>query len=83
MKDHAETARRKLAANINANPKTRDELEAEHGQGNVFDTKELAQTFIVVGFAAPVVVVQRKSDGQRGSLFFQHQPRFYYAFQPE
>jgi hypothetical protein len=83
MKDRAEIESRKLAASINANPKTREELEAEHGQGNVFDTKELAQQFIVLGFAAPVVVVRRKSDGQRGSLFYQHQPRFYYGFKED
>jgi hypothetical protein len=83
MKDHADIQRRKLAASINANPKTRDELEAEHGPGNVWSTKELARDFIVIGFAAPVVAVRRKIDGQRGSLFFQHEPRLYYAFQPE
>ncbi len=83
MKDHADIERRKLAATINANPRTRGELEAEHGQGDVWDTRELARDFIVVGFAAPVVVVRRKTDGQRGSLFFQHEPRLYFSFQPE
>ena len=81
MNDPTDAARRKMAANINANPKTREELEAEHGAGNVWDTEELARDFIVIGFAAPVVVVQRKSDGSKGSLFFQHHPRFYFAFQ--
>jgi hypothetical protein len=42
---------------------------------------ELAAEFEVIGFAAPLVVVRRRSDGKKGSLFFQHSPRFYYAWQ--
>jgi hypothetical protein len=34
------------------------------------------------GFKAPLVVVRRKSDGKKGSLEFQHQPRFYFGFSP-
>ncbi len=30
---------------------------------------------------APYVVVRRKSDGQKGSLEFQHHPRYYFRFQ--
>jgi hypothetical protein len=29
---------------------------------------------------APFVVVRRKADGVKGSLMFQHMPRFYYGF---
>jgi len=39
------------------------------------------KNFDVLGFMAPVVVVRRKSDGQKGSLFFQHHPRFYFGFE--
>ena len=39
--------------------------------------------FEVIGFAAPLVVVKRKSDGQKGSLFFQADPRFYFAFEAD
>jgi hypothetical protein len=46
----------------------------------VFDTSELSQHFEVLGFAAPLVIVKRKYDGKRGSLFFQHTPRFYFNF---
>ena len=31
---------------------------------------------------APLVVVRRKSDGVKGSLMFQHSPRFYFGFEP-
>jgi len=55
-------------------------LERQYGQ--VWDTSELQRDFSVEGFGAPFVVVRRKSDGQRGSLQFQHQPRFYFDFTP-
>ena len=79
--DPTEAIRRQQLAEINANPGSREALEAEHGQ--VWSTTELSQDFEVLGFAAPLVVVRRKSDGRKGSLYFQHSPRFYFGFQPE
>ena len=58
----------------------RAKLEQEHGQ--VWTTVEMSEDFDVTGFAAPFVVVTRKSDGQKGTLKFTHQPRFYFSFQP-
>lgn len=81
MSDPTETIRRQQVAAINADPGTREYLEAKHGE--VFDTSELQATFTVLSFLAPYVVVQRKSDGVRGTLMFQHSPRLYYRFQPE
>jgi len=78
--DPTETIRRRQLAEINTQPGSREALEAEHGQ--VWDTQELARDFQVEGFLAPYVVVRRKSDGQRGSLMFQHNPRFYFGFEP-
>lgn len=78
MNDPTETARRELLAQVNAQPGSREALEAEHGP--VWDTGELARDFDVLGFAAPLVVVRRKSDGTMGSIFFQHAPRFYFGF---
>ena len=80
MNDETETIRRQQLAEINAQPGSREALEAEHGQ--VWDTHELSQDFDVLGFMAPYIVVCRKSDRQKGSLMFQHNPRFYFAFQP-
>lgn len=80
MTDPTETIRRRQLAEINTQPGSREALEAEHGQ--VWDTQELARDFQVEGFLAPYVVVRRKSDGQRGSLMFQHNPRFYFGFEP-
>lgn len=47
----------------------------------MWDTTELAE-FVIIGFMAPILVVQRKADGVKGTLEFQHQPRFYFNFQP-
>jgi hypothetical protein len=81
MSDPTESFRRQRVAEINAEPGSRPALEAQFGQ--VWDTADLARDFVVTGFMAPYVVVRRKSDGVRGSLEFQHQPRFYFNFQPE
>lgn len=80
MSDPTESARRELLAEINAQPGSREALEAEHGQ--IWDTRQLSQDFEVIGFGAPLVVVRRRSDGVKGSLMFQHNPRFYFCFQP-
>ena len=79
MSDPTESIRREMLEQINAVPGSREALEVEHGQ--VWDTNQLGEDFDVIGFAAPLVVVRRRSDGKRGSLFFQHNPRFYYGFQ--
>jgi len=78
MSDATEVVRRHRLVEINADPGSREALEAEHGQ--VWDTSELSTDFDVLGFMAPFVVVNRKSDGQKGSLEFQHRPRFYFNF---
>jgi len=44
------------------------DLAAEKGQ--TWTTEELTANFEVVGFAAPFVVVKRRSDGTVGSLEF-------------
>ena len=80
MNDETESLRRLQLAEINAQPGSREALEAEHGQ--VWDTQQLGQDFTVEGFLAPYVIVRRKADGQRGSLLFQHHRRFYFSFEP-
>jgi len=81
MKDPTENIRRALVAEINHAPGSREALEAKHGQ--VWDTVQMTQDFSVSGFMAPLVVVTRKSDGARGTLYFQHGPRFYFNFSPD
>ena len=60
------------------NSNERKELEKVYGQ--VWDTQELQRDFSVQGFLAPCVSVTRKSDGVKGTLEFQHMPRFYFNF---
>ena len=46
-------------------------------------TDQMTAEFEVEGFAAPFVVVRRKSDGKRGSLEFTHSPRRYFGFRED
>lgn len=78
--DQAEAIRRDQVQEINRQPSEREALEAKHGK--VWTTDEMREEFEAVGFAAPLIVVRRKSDGKLGSLYFQHNPRFYYGFEP-
>jgi hypothetical protein len=78
MPDKTEPLRRQRLAEINAQPGSREALEAQYGR--VWDTTQLSQDFEVIGFMAPFVVVRRKTDGVKGSLEFQHSPRYYWGF---
>lgn len=80
MTDPTEAIRREMLAEINAAPGSREALEAKYGQ--VWTTDEMTKEFEAIGFLAPLVVVRRRSDGRKGSLEFQHSPRFYYGFKP-
>jgi len=81
MCDETETIRRQMVSEINSEPGSRADLESKHGQ--VWDTDQMCRDFEAIGFAAPLIVVRRRSDRVRGSLMFQHHPRFYFNFQPE
>ena len=80
MSDPTETIRRQRLAEINLVPGSREALEAAYGQ--VWDTDQLSEEFEAIGFMAPLIVVRRRADGVKGSLEFQHSPRFYFGFQP-
>lgn len=43
-------------------------------------TDEMLNDFNVLAFSAPFVIVERKSDNKKGSLMFQHSPRYYFSF---
>jgi len=59
--DATEDIRRKLLVQVNASPSERAALESQHGR--VWDAKELAAEYAVMGFMAPFAVVRRKADG--------------------
>jgi hypothetical protein len=49
---------------------------------DAINTEQLREQYDVEGFAAPFVVVTRKSDGVRGLMEFTHSPRWYFNFEP-
>jgi hypothetical protein len=79
MADPTEQLRRERIVEINLVPGSREALEVKYGQ--VWSTDELVEEFEVVGFMAPMVVVRRRQDRAKGSMEFQHSPRFYFGFQ--
>lgn len=83
MADITEGIRKTMTDVINAAPAERKALEVAFGKDNVWDTKELQETFEVMGFAAPYCVVKKKSTGEKGAVMFQHMPRFYFGFEPK
>lgn len=70
--------RRKKTCKVAPPPKTRAELGKEHGQ--VWTTAELAHEFIVTAIIGTEVVVRRKADNVVGTLTYQNDPRYYFAF---
>jgi hypothetical protein len=78
MIDVTEEPRRKMVAAINSDPGERAALEAKHGE--VYDTEEMSALFEVEGFMAPFTIVRRKADGAKGTMMFQHMPRYYFGF---
>lgn len=81
MSDETESIRRQRLAEINAEPGSREALEAQHGQ--VWSTDQVREEFEILGFMAPYIVVRRRSDGVKESLEFQHNPRLYFNWQPD
>ena len=82
MTDDTAELRRAMASILNLAPAaTKAEAECWYG-GQVWDTEELQAEFRVLAFAAPFVFVERKADGQPGSMVFTHLPRWYFHFQP-
>ena len=79
--DPTEEIRKVATERINAQMAEREDLEVTYGQ--VWDTKQLQEDFTVHSFLAPFVYVTRKTDGVRGTLAFQHMPRYYFSFEPE
>lgn len=84
-----ECERLKMAAEINARDTAGPELDPavvravlEQEHGCVWDSFTLARDFEVEAFSPPLVVAVRRSDGVKGTLVYQHEPRFYWGFEP-
>jgi hypothetical protein len=78
MHHDTEDARRALIDDMPA-----ELMDRVNSGEQVWTTEQMRDDFTVLGFQAPFVVVTRKADGARGSLMFTHQPRFYFAWQPD
>jgi hypothetical protein len=74
--DPTEEIRRQEQAELNSAAAEREVLEKTHGK--VWSTDELRADFEVLGFMAPYVVARQRSTGKKGSLQFQHSPRYYF-----
>jgi hypothetical protein len=89
MEDETEFPRRIIQAQIHSeiesdNPmRERARLQVKYGIDNVWDTDEVSRVFEITGFFAPFCGATRKSDNVKGSLEFQHHPRFYFNFEPK
>lgn len=79
MNDPTKMGRKILTKAINSDVKELEALTAKYG--TVWSTGGLTKEFIVDSFKAPYVFVTRKSDGVKGTLLFQHSPRYYFDFQ--
>ena len=76
--DAAEEIRRHEVARLNRRKAEREQLEQVYGQ--VWDTDELWKQFEVLGFMAPFVKVRDLDTRERGTLKFQHDPRYYFSW---
>ena len=87
MTDPTEPVRRIMVNTINSEAESnskdseRKRLEAIHGQ--VWDTSELSQEFVVKRFMAPYVVCVNKETSKKGTMLFQHSPRFYFLWKED
>ena len=80
MQDPTEQTRREMIAF--GEPEA-DAVEAIMQGEQRWTTEELERDFKVISFMAPYVVVQRRSDGAKGTLEFTHHPRMYFGWRPD
>ena len=78
--DHTEEMRRHAMKVMKDEPASFQDLVARFGADNVWTTEQVRKLFEITSFMAPYCTCVRKSDGQVGSLIFQHSPRFYFNF---
>ena len=84
--DETEPFRREAVAKINSQVESNDadkeraRLEAKYGK--VYDTKEVSAEFEIEGFMAPYIVCTSRRTKEKGTMEFQHDPRFYFNFRP-
>jgi hypothetical protein len=77
----AEVLQRNRMVELHETDHSREALEKQYGK--VYTLEELRVEFEITGFAAPYVVVRRRSDNQVGTLEFVHMPRLYFNFEAD
>jgi hypothetical protein len=60
-------------------PYSKLELEILY-EGKAYDSVEVTLEYVLTRFLEPYVFVTRKSDGAKGSMSYQNEPRIYYDF---
>lgn len=80
MTDATQATRRQM---IETGQPAADLAYLKEREGQTWTTAELTAEYEVIGFAAPFVVVKRRSDGAVGSLEFQHHPRVYFSWKAD
>lgn len=63
---------------VSAETATRKALETKYGK--VWNTEEPNEQFEQTGSMGLVILVRRRLDGRKGSMEFNHSPRFYFHF---
>jgi hypothetical protein len=81
--DETEEFRKARQSELNASAAARAELEERYGKENVFSGEEMRERFTPLGFAAPYMMAKETKTGKKGSLEFQHSPRFYFNWQED
>jgi hypothetical protein len=74
-------SKRKRSTAVPETPRSREELEAQHER--VWDTRQLAEEFVITSIIGHTVVVRRKTDDLVGTLQYQEAPRLYFGFRPQ
>ena len=80
LADHTEEMRRKAMDLMKREPASYEDLVANYGRDNVWTTEQVKELYEITSFMAPYCTCTRKSDGQVGSLAFQHSLRFCFNF---
>lgn len=78
QRKYQESPLRALQTSLETKPATRKELEYEFGE--VWDENEFMMQFENLGYRPPFVIVRHLISGERGTVLFQNQPRFYFRF---
>ena len=81
MNDPTEGFRREMVSELNRLPSGREDLEEKYGK--VWSTDQMTEEFQALGFLAQYIHVMRRSDKVKGTMMFQHNPRFYFSFSGE